>query len=102
ALFSAMLSKMREVTAEQQRNVHRAKHAMEEAETKLRLLKKWDRELDNQAEPLVKLVDQMHGFVATDMVKAFAYLAQTIKTLDAYAGIRLPGATTAAEAGAPA
>src|SRR5581483_7316396 len=91
ALFSAMLSKMREVTAAQQRNVQRAKQSVDEAENKMRLLKKWDRELDSQADPLVKQVDQMHGYIASEMVKAVAYLAQVVKTLDAYADVRLPG-----------
>ena len=98
-LFSAMLSKLQSVKAEQQRELHEAKRALDEAGAKLAMLKKWDRELDNRSQPLLKLVDQLLGFMTGDLVKAVAYLAQAVKTLDAYAGIALPGASTGPAAG---
>jgi hypothetical protein len=97
-LFSAMVSKLRSATAEQQRAVHQARQALDEAEDKLRMLRKWDRELENRSEPLLKLVDQLHGFLLTDMAKAVAYLAQVVKTLDAYAGVAMPGTAGASPA----
>jgi len=103
ALFSAMVSQLQSVTAEQQRLVHQAKHAVEEVDNKLKSLKQWDRELENRSAPLLKQVEQLHGFLTSDMVKAVAYLAQVVKALDAYAGVALPGAATApAEAPADA
>jgi hypothetical protein len=101
-LFSAMLSKIRSATAEQQRAVHQARHALDEAEDKLAMLKKWDRELENRSEPLLKLVDQLLGFLTGDLPKAVAYLAQTVKTLDAYAGVALPGGSAGPAPGSPA
>lgn len=99
-LLSAMMSKMKEASAAQQMEVRRAREAVKEAEAKLVLLKRWDRELENRSEPLVKQVDQMHFFLTTDLTRAVASLAQTVKSLEAYAGVALPGAS--GEAGATA
>src|SRR5579871_1246813 len=90
-LFSVSMSKFQEVSAAQQLLVQRAKKAVEEAQEKLVMLKKWDREIDNRAEPLVKQVDQFQSFVATEMPRAIAYLSEAIKTLEAYAEVRMGG-----------
>lgn len=92
-LLSAMLSKMKEASAAQQLEVRRAQEAVKEAEAKLALLRRWDRELENRSEPLVKQVDQMHFFLTTNMTRAVASLAQTVKSLEAYAGVALPAAS---------
>src|SRR6266446_1024309 len=54
ALFSARLSNLREETAAEQMAFHRAKRSLDEAETKLRTLKQWNREFDNRVDPLSK------------------------------------------------
>lgn len=92
-LFSARVSKLQEASALQQMAVHRAHRAVQFAEDKLKMLRKWERELDNRSEPLLKLVEQLHGFLSTDMVKATAFLTEVIKTLQAYAEVqvRAPG-----------
>jgi len=95
-LFSVSMSKFQEVSAAQQLLVHRAKHACEEAEKKLALLKKWDHELENRAEPLVKQVDQFLSFVTTDLPRAIAYLTQVIRSLEAYADVGMGGISDAA------
>jgi fido (protein-threonine AMPylation protein) len=84
-LFSARLSQFQESTSLHIMAVHRAQKAVRETEGKLRLLRKWDRELDNRAAPLLKEVEQLHNFLTGDIPKAVAYLAQLVKTLDAYA-----------------
>jgi hypothetical protein len=98
-LFSARLSKISQASAAQQMAVHRAHNAMREAEDKLRVLKKWDRELQNRTEPMVKQIEQLHGFLMTDMARAVAFLGEVIKTLEAYAEVRLstPAASPPAE-----
>jgi hypothetical protein len=98
-LFSVSMSKLQEVSAAQQLLVHRAEEAFEEAQKKIALLKKWDRELDNRSEPLVKLVDQFQSFVTSEMPRAIAYLSQVIQSLEAYADVKMGGA---ADTGAPA
>jgi len=94
-LFSVSMSKFQEVSAAQQLLVQRAKAAVEEAQGKLAMLKKWDRELENRSEPLVKQVDQFQSFVTTEMPKAIAYLSQAIRALEAYTQVRISGGAEA-------
>jgi len=90
-LSSARMSTIQTATVAQQMEVRRAKEAVEEAQAKLVMLKKWGRELESRAAPLVKQVEQLHGFLCSDMAKAVAYLAQVVKTLEAYADVRSVG-----------
>jgi len=90
-LFSVSMSKIQTASSAQQLLVQRAKQAVEEAQEKLAMLKKWDREIDNRSEPLVKQVDQFQSFVATEMPRAIAYLTEVIRTLEAYADIKMGG-----------
>lgn len=99
-LFSARLSNFQEPTSLQQMVVHRTQRAVREAEEKLVRLKKWDREIENRSDPLVKQVEQFHNFLTTEMPKAVAYLSQVVKQLDAYAGVVLPGSQPATGEGA--
>src|SRR2546421_3809545 len=87
ALSSARMSNLREATNTEHMAVRKAKHALEEAETKLKVLKYWTREFDSRVEPLVRQLEKLHTFLANDMVLANAYLTQAINTLAAYAGI---------------
>lgn len=89
-LFSARLSSFQETTSLQQMTVNRWQRAVRDAEEKLARLKKWDRELENRSEPLVKQAEQFHTFLTTEMPKAIAYLVQTVKTLEAYASVAPP------------
>jgi hypothetical protein len=95
-MFSVSMSKMQEVSSAQQLLLHRAEQACDEAEKKLAMLKKWDRELENRSEPLVKQVDQFQSFVTSEMPKAIAYLNQMIRALEAYTEVRMGGSTDAA------
>jgi len=90
-LFNARLSNFQVPTSLQQMAVNRAQRAVREVEEKLARVKKWDRELENRSDPLVKQVEQFHNFLTAEMPKAVASLAQAVKTLDAYAGVALPG-----------
>src|SRR5688572_18262348 len=47
AVFSADLSNLREVSAAERNAVTKAKRALDEAETKLRIVKKWNRDFAN-------------------------------------------------------
>jgi len=101
--LNARLSTLQVSSSAQQFAVQRAQRAVHEAEEKLALLKKWDRELENLTDPLLKPVGQLQGFLATDMNKAVAYLAQSIQALEAYTDVAAPGlpATSAASADDP-
>ena len=93
-LFNAKLSQFQDSTALQLMAVQRAERAAREAEAKLALLKKWDRDLENRTDPLVKQVTQLHGFLTIDMGRAVAYLVQVVKALEAYADVASPGNAT--------
>jgi hypothetical protein len=87
-LFNATLSSLQSGTvALQQMAVQRAQRAVREAEAKLGVVKKWEAELENRTAPLKKQTEQLHGFLATDMIRAVAYLDQILRTLDAYRNV---------------
>jgi hypothetical protein len=102
-LFTATLSQFHESTVLQHLAVQRTQQAVREAEAKLGTLKKWGRELENRAAPLLKQTEQLQGFLATDMARAVAYLDQALKALDAYrdagapSGVKTVAAKPAAE-----
>jgi galactokinase len=88
-LFSARISKLQEASAAQQMAVHHAQNAINAAEEKMRMLKKWNRELENRADPLVKQLEQLHGFLMNDMGRAVAFLAEAVKILQSYAEVSI-------------
>ena len=89
-LYSARLSGLKDRTIVQEEAVRKAKRAMAEAEDKLRVLKKWNRDFDNHADPLVKRLEGMRYFLDHDMPKALTFLVQAQKTLEAYAEASAP------------
>ena len=95
-LFNASISRMGDTTSFQQMAVQRAQRAVREIEEKLALLKRWDRDLDNRAAPLVKQMEQLHGFLAVEMERAVAYLDQALAALAAYQSVAPPKAESAA------
>ena len=99
ALFSSRLGALRRETAVEQMAVHRAKHAVEEADAKLRVIKKWTREFDARVQPLLKQTEKLHTVFTNDMVKALTYLTQAINTLAAYAETKPSLAPAAPSAG---
>ena len=92
-LFRARLSQFQDSTTLQLMAVQRAERAIRENEAKLSVIKKWGRELENQTDPLLKQLNQLQGFLTTDMGRAVVYLAQVVKKLDAYASVTAPGAS---------
>jgi len=90
ALFNARISQFAQSTLMETMAVQRAQKAVEEAEGKLVMLKKWSRDIESRADPLTKQVEQFHGYLITDLPAAIALLAQTVKTLDAYAEVSTP------------
>jgi hypothetical protein len=106
ALFSAGMSSLREPAAAERGALARAQRDVEEATAKLKRVRHWSREIDDRMSPLVKQLESLGTLLSSDMLKGAAYLAQAIRTLDAYAGMASPGAAAApsapaADAGAP-
>jgi DNA repair ATPase RecN len=84
-LYSSRLSTLQNTSTEAQMHVRRAQHALEEAEQKLRVLKKWARDYDSTVEPLARRLDTLRDLVMTKYPKATVQLTQMIRTLEAYA-----------------
>jgi hypothetical protein len=99
ALYSARLANLRDETTAEQAALLRAKRAVNEAEEKLRLVKRWTLEFDQRAGPLVKQLEQLRTMLSNDMPKAAAYLAQVLKTLEAYANVAPSASSMTAPAG---
>ena len=99
-LYSARLARIREVTTAEQSAVNKTRRALDEAEEKLRTLKRWNRDFDSQVEPLVKQVDKLQTFLVHDLTKAGVHLAQILKSLDAYANAGSPSTPASAPAAA--
>ena len=97
-LYSARLARLREVTTAEQSAVNKTRRALDEAEEKLRTLKRWNRDFDSQVEPLVKQVDKLQTFLVHDLTKAGVHLAQILKSLDAYANAGPPSTPASAPA----
>jgi hypothetical protein len=91
-LFNARLSTLQNSSIVQHMEAQKAKRAVEEAEQKLAAIKKWERELDNLAEPQLKQIDQLRGYLTTDMNKAVAFLTQVTQAVAAYAAVPTPSA----------
>ena len=94
-LSSARLSQFNASTTLPMMAVQRAELADQEAKAKIAVLKKWDRELENRTDPFLKQITQLQWFMARDMGRAVAYLAQVVRALEAYADVAQPGTSTA-------
>ena len=91
-LFNVSLSRMNEASSFQQMAVQRTQRDLRAVEDKLAVLKKWEHELDDRSAPLVKQMEQLHGFLTVEMTRAIAYLDQALTALDAYKSVA-PGRT---------
>jgi hypothetical protein len=87
-LMSARMSGLREVTSPQENAVRKAKEALNEAEEKLRNVKRWTRDYEHAIDPLTRKIESLRYFLDHDLPKGLAFLVQAQRTLESYAGIR--------------
>ena len=87
AVFSAELSNLREVSAAERMAVQRAKRALEEAQAKLALVKKWNRNFANEVMPIAKQLEKLQAVFTTNLPEAIAYLSQAVRTLESYSDV---------------
>jgi hypothetical protein len=100
ALFSQSIGSLRDPGMAEKMAVTRAKRLLAEAEEKLQAVKRWNREFDHLAAPMVKQLESLRTVMAAVMPKAVAHLGQTVRVLDAYANVApggVSGAATASE-----
>lgn len=98
-LFGAKLSKNQEASAAQQAAVQKARRAVAEAEDKLRSIRRWDRDYENQTSPLVRQLEKLDTLLARDIPNAVAYLNDVIDTLEKYAALHAPEGAAAGPGG---
>ncbi len=101
-LLSAKLSGLRDSLVIQQNAVRKAKAELEEAEGKLRAVKRWNRDYDSAADPLLKRMEGLRSYLDFELPDAIAYLVQAQRTLDAYTEAPPPEAAPAAPPPDPA
>jgi hypothetical protein len=65
--------------------VLKAKRRLEEAESKILVLKKWRQTYDNRVTPMLRQLDPMFFLVGLHLPKAIHSLGESIKALQAYA-----------------
>src|SRR5690606_1152100 len=86
SLVSSAFSNLLEVSPADRSAVTKAKRIMEEAENKLRVVKKWNRDFASHVEPLARQLEKLQTVLTNNLPQAIAYLSNAVKTLDSYRG----------------
>lgn len=89
-LLTARMSDLSEVSMLHQMAVKRAERELEEAETKLRHIKRWLKEYDHRVLPLIKQLDKFRTVLAADLPKGMAFLDRALDALDDYSRLKAP------------
>src|SRR5277367_2614145 len=76
ALFSARIANLREPTSAEVIAVTRAKRDLDEADAKLRLVRRWTRDFDSRVEPMAKQLEKLQTHLSEEMPRAVAFLSQ--------------------------
>ena len=84
-LYSANLTSPQSANAFQKMAVTKAKRNLEQAEEKMRVVKKWRQTFENRTTPLLRQLDPMFGIVGQQLPKGVFVLGESIKALQAYA-----------------
>ena len=82
--------------------LNKARRALDEAEGKIRTLKRWAQGFDSSVDPSLKKLESLRQYLANDLPKAIAYLANAQKILEDYSSSQAPAAGGAPVAAAPA
>jgi sugar-specific transcriptional regulator TrmB len=83
-LFSAKLSTLKDTVTRQEMALRKAKALCEEAETKMRNVKIWNRDFDRFADPLVKKLDIVRHFLEHKLPQGVNHLETTQRILESY------------------
>lgn len=89
-LYSANLTNPQAANAFQKMAVLKAKRKLDEAEDKMRVVKKWRQSFENRATPLLRQLDPMFFLVGQQLPKGVFALGESIKALQAYAEKNAP------------
>lgn len=83
--YNARITRPTETHAFHKMAVAKAKRRVEEAEEKLRVLKRWRQEYDTRVAPLLRQLDPMSNLVGRQLPKGIHSLGESIKALQDYA-----------------
>jgi hypothetical protein len=86
-LYSARLSDMRRDKSAQQMAVNKARRALQEAQEKLALIKRWRQAYDARVEALAKQLEGLQDTLSRQMPRGVVSLANTVRYLQDYAGV---------------
>jgi hypothetical protein len=75
------------VLMQRQVAVHKATQSVEEAEAKLRCVKKWNQSYDNNADPILKRLEGIRQYLEIDLPKAITFLNSARETLERYSDL---------------
>jgi hypothetical protein len=101
ALHNVKVAHLRDSARAEEMAMRSAKSALEEAESKLALVKRWHRDFDSRVEPSARPMQRLHTVISKTLPEAIAFLDQTIRTLEAYREIAPPRSGTPAEDDSP-
>jgi len=91
AVFSAEMSRLRESTSAERTAVTKAQRDLAEAETRLANVKKWVTDFESRVAPLAKQLERLQSFLSSGLPQAKAHLTESIRALEAYANVAVPG-----------
>jgi hypothetical protein len=100
-LMTANYSNLRDNTTAQQQAVRKAKVAVEQAGQKLENVKRWSRDFDRLADPLVRKLDNMRHFLEHVMPEGVSQLGQLHRLLESYTETGSPFGASAPAAPPP-
>jgi hypothetical protein len=89
-LLSARMTKARDNLTVQQAAVHRARHALEEAQDKMRKIKLWTRDFDGMIEPMAKGLNSLRGYLDHELPQGIAWLSEVMKIMESYTEAQKP------------
>lgn len=98
-LFSARLSSLKNDVTLQLRMARKAKASMEEAEGKLKTVKKWLRDFDAVTAPTARPLDSLRDHFAIEIPKAAAFLRNAADAVDAYLSTNMGSSVDSASSG---
>lgn len=90
-LFTSRLSAMTDHSAARQMAVTRLRRMVRDAEDKLKLVKKWNRNFDSLVDPLSKKLEGLQFMLSSELPKAVSVLSNAQKRLDEYTQVATPG-----------
>jgi len=97
-LYTARMSALNETKTGYQQRVNKKRRQLRELEEKMRILKKHVRNFDSEVEPVAKKVEKLRSVIDVEMKAGVKFLAESVKSLEAYSEVRTAPKASAASA----